>query len=112
VAFVDEAEGVLGRTPVDRLHDQGRRPVAVSGHQSEERAERLRVQRRVGAVAGRGAFGFWKDPGRLLGPDGLRRQAVPAGQVDRPEVSIVLRLPSHLDLNLVEKFQPTVQRYG
>jgi hypothetical protein len=48
--------------------------VAVSGHEGEERAQRLRVQWRVGAVAVRSAFGVRKDPGRLVVPDKSRMQ--------------------------------------
>jgi hypothetical protein len=111
VTFVDEPKRVLSRAPVDRLHDQRGRLVAVSGHEGEERAQRLRVQRRVGAVAMRSAFGARKDPGRLVVPDRLRGQAVPTRQVNRPEPPTVLRVSPHRSANIVDKFQPLVQRY-
>ena len=111
VTLVDEPERVLGGVPVDRLHDRRGRLVAVSGHEGEERAQGLRVQRRVGAVAMRGAFGGRKDAGRLVVPDRLRGQTVPARQVNRPELSIVLKVSPHCPANIAEKFQPMVQRY-
>src|SRR4051794_21337208 len=92
VTFVDEPKRLLRRAPVDRLHDERRRLVAVSGHEGEERAQRLRVQRRVGAVTMWSAFGAREDSGRLVVPDRLRGQAVPTRQVNRPELSTVLKL--------------------
>ena len=43
VAFVDEPQCVIGRAPVDRLHDRRGRPVPVSGHEGEECLQRMRV---------------------------------------------------------------------
>jgi hypothetical protein len=111
VTFVDEPERVLGGVPVDRLHDRGGRLVAMSRHESEEPAQGLRVPRRVGAVAMRGAFSRRKDAGRLVVPDRLGGQAVPTRQVDRPEPSIVLKVSPHCPANIAEKFQENVQRY-
>jgi hypothetical protein len=42
--------------------------VAVPGHEREERAQRFRVQRRVGAVAMRGAFRGGVTPAPRVSP--------------------------------------------
>ena len=83
----------------------------VSWHEREKRAQGLRVQRRVGAVSVQGAFGARQDAGRLVVPDRLGGQAVPARQVDRPEPSTVLKVFLHCPANIAEKFQLRVQRY-
>jgi hypothetical protein len=95
VTFVDEPKSVLGRPLVDRLHDHRGRLVAVSGHEGEEGAQRLRVQRCVGAVAIPSAFGAREDPGRLVVPDRLRGQPVTTRQVNWPEASTILRVFPH-----------------
>jgi hypothetical protein len=110
VTLVDDLERI-GRVPVDRLHDRRGRLVAVSGHEGEERAQCLRVQRRVGAVAMRGAFSRRKDPDRLVVPDRLRGQTVSSRQVNRPELTLVLKVSYHRSADIAEKFTPLVQRY-
>jgi hypothetical protein len=111
VTLVDESKRVLGGVPVDRLHDRGGRLVAVSGHEREERAQGLRMPRRVGAVAMRGAFGARQDVGRLVVADRLGGQPVRARQVNRPEPSAALKVPRHCPANIDEKFPLLVQRY-
>lgn len=111
VTLVDEPKRVLGGVPVDRLHDQRGRLVAVSRPEGEERAQGLRVPLGVGAVAMRGAFSGRKDPGRLVVADRLRGQTVPARQVNRPELATALKVSPHRPANINEKFSWSVQRY-
>ncbi|GAA1240434.1 hypothetical protein GCM10009609_00100 [Pseudonocardia aurantiaca] len=95
---------MVDQIPVDRLHDRRGRLVPVSGHEGEERVQCLRVQRRVGAVAVRGACGGRKDAGRLVVPDRLCGQTVRSRQVNRPELSAALKVPCHRSADIDEKF--------
>jgi hypothetical protein len=58
----------------------------------------------------RGAFSGRKDPGRLVVADRLRGQAVPARQVNRPELATVLKVLPHCPADIDEKFTLLVQR--
>src|SRR5690606_3319528 len=47
MAVVDEPQRVLDGSPVDRLHDRRGRAVTMPGREGEERAQGVRVQRRI-----------------------------------------------------------------
>jgi hypothetical protein len=65
----------------------------------------------LGAVTMRSAFGARKDPGRLVVPDRLRGQPVPARQVNRPEPSAVLRVSPHCPADVADNFQLSVAHF-
>lgn len=85
--------------------------MSVGRGEGEEGPQRVGMQQCVGAVARGSAFGDRKDPGRLVIPDRLRRQAVPTRQVNRPEVTVGLKVSRRQPADFVEKFQSLIQRY-
>jgi hypothetical protein len=59
----------------------------------------------------RGALRGGQNPGRLVVADRLRGQAMPAGQVDRPQPAAALKVSRHCPADIDEKFYLMVQRY-
>src|SRR5262249_46517904 len=91
----NEDQRVIEGIPVDALHDQSGGLVAMARNEGQESAQCPRVGRRVGAVASRGPVSVGQDPGCLVVPDRLGGQSVPAGEVNRPESTTVLKVLPH-----------------